>query len=56
MHTKQVVMVEGMRTRHGTRVKMLGWMRRKRGAAGPMEMEEASIAEPERARTAGALL
>lgn len=53
MHTKQVVMTEGMRTRHGTRVKMFGWMRREQGPGGPMEMEEASIAQPERARTSG---
>lgn len=47
-------MVDGMRTRHGTRVKMFGWIHRKRGPGGPMEMEEASITEPDRSRIAGA--
>lgn len=56
VHTKEVVVAQGTRTRRGARVKMRGWMSRKRGPGGPMEMEEASLHDQERMRTAASFV
>lgn len=53
MHTKHVVAVPARgRSLRGARVKMRGWVGGKR-EPDPLEMEEARIAEPERAQFNG---